>query len=81
MTELLLSFQKRLEYFRISKIIVLLLFILIFIFEGTRELLIASSIDAYVAVTSFVGATLLMFYTLEKKKTLIFQNILKKIQN
>ena len=67
MTELLLSFQKRLEYFRISKIIVLLLFILIFIFEGTRELLIASSQDAYVAVTSFVGATLLMFYTLEKK--------------
>ena len=67
MTELLLSVQNRLEYFRISKLIVLLIFILIFVFEETRELLIASSQDAYVAVTSFVGATLLGFYTLEKK--------------
>ena len=67
MTELLLSVQSRLEYFRISKLLVLLIFILIFVFEETRELLIASSQDAYVAVTSFVGATLLGFYTLEKK--------------
>mgnify|MGYP000683841719 CR=1 FL=1 len=32
-----------------------------------KELLISSSQDAYIAVTSFVGATLLVFYTLEKK--------------
>ena len=68
MTELLITFQKRLEYFRISKLLVLFVFILIFTFEQTRELLITSSQDAYVAVTSFVGATLLVFYTLEKKK-------------
>ena len=67
MTELLLSFQKRLEYFRISKLIILLVFVIIFSLEETRELLISSSQDAYIAVTSFVGATLLVFYTLEKK--------------
>lgn len=67
MTELLLSFQKRLEYFRISKLIILLVFVIIFALEETRELLISSSQDAYIAVTSFVGATLLVFYTLEKK--------------
>lgn len=67
MTELLLSFQKRLEYFRISKLIILLVFVIIFSLEETRELLISSSQDAYIAVTSFVGATLLFFYTLEKK--------------
>lgn len=67
MTELLLSFQKRLEYFRISKLIILLVFVIIFTLEETRELLISSSQDAYIAVTSFVGATLLVFYTLEKK--------------
>ena len=67
MTELLLSFQNRLEYFRISKLIILLVFVIIFTLEETRELLISSSQDAYIAVTSFVGATLLVFYTLEKK--------------
>ena len=67
MTELLLSFQKRLEYFRISKLIILLVFVIIFALDETRELLISSSQDAYIAVTSFVGATLLVFYTLEKK--------------
>ena len=67
MTELLLSFQKRLEYFRISKLIILLVFVIIFALEETRELLISSAQDAYIAVTSFVGATLLVFYTLEKK--------------
>lgn len=77
MTELLITFQKRLEYFRISKLLVLFVFILIFTFEQTRELLITSSQDAYVAVTSFVGATLLVFYTLEKKNFNIAEYIKK----
>ena len=77
MTELILSFQRRLDYFRVSKILVLLVFVAIFLFEDTREILISSSQDAYIAVTSFVGATLLIFYSLEKRDFNI-QEFIKK---
>ncbi|MAV81994.1 MAG: manganese transporter [Pelagibacteraceae bacterium] len=77
MTELILYLGKRLEYFRISKMILSLVLFSLLLFEKTRYLFIQSVADAYIAVTSFVALTLIIFYSLEKKKF----NIQKFIEN
>ena len=41
--------------------------LLLIAFEQTRELFLSSASDAYIAVSTFVGATLLVFVLLEKK--------------
>jgi len=68
MTELVLILTKRIQYFRISKIILFIIFGSLMLFEETRLVLIESASSAYISVTSFVAATLLMFSFLEKKK-------------
>lgn len=68
MTELVLILTKRIQYFRISKIILFIIFGSLMLFEETRLVLIESASSAYIYVTSFVAATLLMFSFLEKKR-------------
>lgn len=68
MTELVLILTKRIQYFRISKIILFIIFGSLMLFEETRLVLIESASSAYISVTSFVAATLLMFSFLEKKR-------------
>ena len=43
------------------------LILTLFFFEPTREILLFSASDAYIAVSSFVGVTLLIFVFLEKR--------------
>ncbi|MDB4233691.1 putative manganese transporter [Alphaproteobacteria bacterium] len=68
MTELALILTKRIQYFRISKIILFVVFSILMLFGETRQILIESSSSAYISVTSFVAATLLLFSFLEKKR-------------
>lgn len=68
MTELALILTKRIQYFRISKIILFVVFSILMLSGETRQILIESSSSAYISVTSFVAATLLLFSFLEKKR-------------
>lgn len=68
MTELVIQLGKKFQYLRLSKIILFSCMLLLIAFEQTRELFLSSASDAYIAVSTFVGATLLVFVLLEKKK-------------
>ncbi len=78
MTELVIQFGRKFQYLRFSKILLFMSILLLLVFEETRNILISSSSDAYIAVSSFVGVTLLLFVILEKKnfnlQKLILQN-------
>ena len=67
MTELVIQLGKKFQYLRLSKIILFFCMLLLIAFEQTRELFLSSASDAYIAVSTFVGATLLVFVLLEKK--------------
>jgi len=67
MTELVIQLGKKFQYLRLSKIILFSCMLLLIAFEQTRELFLSSASDAYIAVSTFVGATLLVFVLLEKK--------------
>jgi len=67
MTELVIQLGKKFQYLRLSKIILFSCMLLLIVFEQTRELFLSSASDAYIAVSTFVGATLLVFVLLEKK--------------
>jgi len=67
MTELAIQLGKKFQYLRLSKIILFSCMLLLIAFEQTRELFLSSASDAYIAVSTFVGATLLVFVLLEKK--------------
>ena len=78
MTELVIQLGRKFQYLRFSKIFLFICILLLLFFEETRDILISSSSDAYIAVSSFVGVTLLLFVILEKKnfnlQKLILQN-------
>ena len=78
MTELVIQLGRKFQYLRFSKILLFICILLLLVFEETRNILISSSSDAYIAVSSFVGVTLLLFVILEKKnfnlQKLILQN-------
>ena len=67
MTELVIQLGKKFQYLRLSKIILFSCMLLLIAFEQTRELFLSSASNAYIAVSTFVGATLLVFVFLEKK--------------
>ena len=67
MTELVMQLGRKFQYLRFSKIVLFLCILTLFFFEPTREILLFSASDAYIAVSSFVGVTLLIFVFLEKK--------------
>ena len=67
MTELVIQLGKKFQYLRLSKIILFSCMLLLIAFEQTRELFLSSASDAYIAVSTFVGATLLVFVFLEKR--------------
>ena len=67
MTELVIQLSRKFQYLRFSKIILFSCILTLFIFEPTREILLFSASDAYIAVSSFVGVTLLIFVLLEKR--------------
>ena len=67
MTELVIQLGKKFQYLRLSKIILFSCMLLLIAFEQTRELFLSSASNAYIAVSTFVGATLLVFVLLEKK--------------
>jgi hypothetical protein len=67
MTELVIQLGKKFQYLRLSKIVLFSCMLLLIAFEQTRELFLSSASDAYIAVSTFVGATLLVFVFLEKK--------------
>ena len=67
MTELVIQLGKKFQYLHLSKIILFSCMLLLIAFEQTRELFLSSASDAYIAVSTFVGATLLVFVLLEKK--------------
>ena len=67
MTELVIQLGRKFQYLRFSKIMLFLCILTLFFFEQTREILLFSASDAYVAVSSFVGVTLLIFVVLEKR--------------
>jgi len=78
MTELVLELSRKFQYLRFSKIFLFICILLLLFSEQTRSILISSSSDAYIAVSSFVGVTLLLFVILEKRnfnlQKLILQN-------
>ena len=78
MTELVIQLSRRFQYLRFSKIFLFICMLLLLINEKTREFFLSSSSDAYIAVSSFVGITLLFFVLLEKKnfniKNFILEN-------
>ena len=67
MTELVIQLGKKFQYLRFSKIMLFSCVLTLFFFEQTREILLFSASDAYIAVSSFVGVTLLIFVFLEKR--------------
>ena len=67
MTELVIQLGKKFQYLRFSKIMLFLCILTLFFFDPTREILLFSASDAYIAVSSFVGVTLLIFVFLEKR--------------
>tara|TARA_B100000902_G_scaffold357520_1_gene372059 strand:- start:1148 stop:2275 length:1128 start_codon:yes stop_codon:yes gene_type:complete len=76
MTELVIQLSKRFQYLRLSKIFLFACILLLLLNGKTREILIYSSSDAFIAVSSFVGLTLLFFTFLEKKNFNLQQLIL-----
>jgi amino acid permease len=68
MTELVIQLSRKFQYLRLSKIFLFACILLLLLSEKTREILVHSSSDAFIAVSSFVGLTLLFFTFLEKKK-------------
>ena len=79
MTELVIQLGKKFQYLRLSKIILFSCMMLLIAFEQTRELFLSSASDAYIAVSTFVGATLLVFVFLEKRNFNL-QNYIQKNQ-
>ncbi len=77
MTELVISLSKKFQYLRLSKILLFVCMLLMLTNEKSREIFLVSSSDAYVAVSSFVGITLLFFVFLEKKNFNIKRFILE----
>ena len=67
MTELVMQLSRKFQYLRFSKIMLFSCILTLFFFEPTREILLFSASDAYIAVSSFVGVTLLIFVFLEKR--------------
>ena len=67
MTELVIQLGRKFQYLRFSKIMLFSCVLTLFFFEQTREILLFSASDAYIAVSSFVGVTLLIFVFLEKR--------------
>jgi len=67
MTELVMQLGRKFQYLRFSKIMLFSCILTLFFFEQTREILLFSASDAYVAVSSFVGVTLLIFVFFEKR--------------
>ena len=80
MTELVMQLGRKFQYLRFSKIMLFSCILTLFFFEQTREILLFSASDAYVAVSSFVGVTLIIFVFLEKKNFNL-QHFIKKNKN
>ena len=80
MTELVMQLGRKFQYLRFSKIMLFSCILTLFFFEQTREILLFSASDAYVAVSSFVGVTLLIFVLLEKRNFNL-QQFIEKNQN
>jgi len=77
MTELVLQLSRRLQYLRISKIILFICMLLLLINHNSRDILISSASSAYISVSSFVAITLCFFVFLEKRNFNI-QKIISK---
>tara|TARA_B100000900_G_scaffold97062_1_gene80169 strand:- start:3703 stop:4830 length:1128 start_codon:yes stop_codon:yes gene_type:complete len=77
MTELVIQLGRKFQYLRISKIFLFICMLIMLINDKSREIFLSSSSDAYIAVSSFVGLTLLFFVFLEKKNFNIKNFILK----
>tara|TARA_Y100000768_G_C23956995_1_gene673347 strand:- start:295 stop:1422 length:1128 start_codon:yes stop_codon:yes gene_type:complete len=77
MTELVIQLSKKFQYLKLSKILLFICMLLMLVNEKSREIFLTSSSDAYIAVSSFVGMTLLFFVFLEKKNFNIKSFILK----
>ena len=75
MTEIVIQLSRKFQYLKLSKILLFVCILLLLINHKTREVLINSSSDAYIAVSAFVGLTLLIFTFLERKNFNL-QNIL-----
>ena len=61
MTEIVIQLSRKFQYLKLSKILLFVCILLLLINHKTREVLINSSSDAYIAVSAFVGLTLLIF--------------------
>ena len=80
MTELVMQLGRKFQYLRFSKIMLFSCILTLFFFEQTREILLFSASDAYVAVSSFVGVTLIIFVFLEKRNFNL-QHFIEKNKN
>ena len=79
MTELVMQLGRKFQYLRFSKIMLFSCILTLFFFEQTREILLFSASDAYVAVSSFVGVTLIIFVFLEYKGWTHLSNLISAI--
>ncbi len=66
MVEIVLKLAKNFPSLRRAKFVVLLIFVGLFSFSVTREVLIKSASNAFISVTSFVAMTILIFHLLQK---------------
>ena len=80
MTELVLQLSRRLQYLRVSKIILFICLLLLLINQNSRDILLNSASSAYISVSAFVAVTLLFFIFLEKRNINI-QKIISKNKN
>ena len=67
MTEIVIQLSRKFQYLKLSKLFLFSCILLLLLNHKTREILIYSSSDAFIAVSSFVGLTLVFFTFLEKK--------------
>ena len=68
MVELALKVVRYLPNFRLAKLALFLVLMFLALNPNTRDWVIESSSDAFIAVTSFVAATIYVFYYFEVKK-------------
>ena len=66
MVEIVLKLAKKFPSLRLAKFILFLIFVGLFSFSVTREVLIKSASNAFISVTSFVAMTILIFHLLQK---------------
>ena len=80
MNQIVLQIYKNLPDFKTHKLLLFITIFLLAFYEKTSDIIVNSAVDAYIAVTSFVAATVFIFYFFEKRN-LNIENLFFRYKN